>query len=61
MSDPRDEPTRRPVGVAVSPYGTVVAVCDDGSVWRIVGEDRWTELAPIPGTARAAVDSGGAA
>jgi hypothetical protein len=51
---------RSPVGVSTGEKGIVV-VCDDGSVWIPKGTGNlgassfaWEEIAPIPGTARAA-------
>ena len=50
------EQRRRPVGVAPeSGSGRLVVVCDDGSVWTWHDErSRWEEMAPIPGSDRAA-------
>jgi hypothetical protein len=49
-------PYRRPVGVAPeSGSSRLVVVCDDGSVWKwIHAGHHWEEMAPVPGTSRAA-------
>ena len=46
---------RTVVGIAVgsSPDGeTIIAACDDGSVWQLENVLQWAEIAPIPGTQR---------
>lgn len=60
---PQEEPMtneheqyRRPVAVAPeSAAGRLVIVCDDGSIWKWFHDgNRWEELAPVPGSLRAA-------
>lgn len=50
------EHSRCPVGVAPeSASGRLVVVCDDGSIWKWLHDvSRWEEMAPVPGTRRAA-------
>lgn len=54
------EQFRTPVGVAPeSGGGRLVIVCDDGSIWKWLQEgSRWEEMAPVPGSRRAATDVG---
>jgi len=50
-----DDGLRKPVGVSVIPFhGRTITtvVCDDGSVWFIGEDSRWTEGRSIPGTRR---------
>jgi hypothetical protein len=51
---------RRPVGVAPeSGSSRLVVVCDDGSVWKWIHDgSRWEEMAPVPGSSRAAERAG---
>ncbi len=53
------EQYRRPVGVAPeSAGGRLVVVCDDGSIWKWLHDgNRWEEMAPIPGSSRAASEA----
>ncbi len=51
---------RRPVGVAPeSGSGRLIVACDDGSIWKWLHDgNRWEEMAPIPGSSRAAAEPG---
>ena len=49
---------RKVIQIAVSTdddeFGEIVALCDDGTIWRAIadghGLEEWTECAPVPGT-----------
>ena len=52
-------PDRTPIGVAGTPEGDYVVICDDGAVfaWEALAMMRggnWSERPPVPGTKRAA-------
>lgn len=45
--------SRKIVQIAVATDTTVVALCSDGTVWRLSAGEQWTQLPSIPQPAAA--------